>query len=59
MELGESCGRVVGKIEGSEVDRDATKRQTKSVNLDPWGLLKAKPFFQRANMGWTWAIAHM
>ena len=38
MELGKSWGRVGGKTEGHEEDRDSTGRPTESTNLDPWGL---------------------
>ena len=36
MDLGHSCGRGGGRIEGTEGDRDSTREST---NLDPWGLL--------------------
>ena len=36
MELGESCGRFGGEIEGPEEDRDSTGRPTEST--DPLGL---------------------
>ena len=38
MELGEFYGRVGGRTEGPEEDRDSTERQPESANLDPWGL---------------------
>ena len=37
VELGESCGRVVGRIAGLKRDRNSTKRPTESTNLDSWG----------------------
>jgi hypothetical protein len=37
MELGNSYGRIGGKLAGPERDRDSTGTQTESTNLDPWG----------------------
>jgi hypothetical protein len=36
MELRKSCGRVGGRIEGPEGDRDSA-RSTESTNMDFWG----------------------
>jgi hypothetical protein len=36
MELGDSYGRIGGKIAGSKGDRNSTRRPTESTNLDPW-----------------------
>jgi hypothetical protein len=43
VELLESYGRVGGRIEGSEEDRDSTGRSTESTNLDPWELSENEP----------------
>ena len=43
MELLESCGRVGGRIEEPEEDRDSTGRPTESTNLDLWGLPETEP----------------
>ena len=40
MELGESYGRVGGRIEGPEQDRDSIGISTESSNLDSWGALR-------------------
>ena len=37
MEVRDSYGRVGGRIEGPEGDRNSTGRPTESTNLDPWG----------------------
>jgi hypothetical protein len=37
MKLGDSCGRIVGRISGPEGDRNSIGRPTESTNLDPWG----------------------
>jgi hypothetical protein len=39
MELGNSNGRIGGRIEGSKRDRNSIGRPTKSTNLDPWSSL--------------------
>jgi hypothetical protein len=36
MEVGDSYGRVGGRIEGPEWDRNSTGRPTESTNLDLW-----------------------
>jgi hypothetical protein len=36
MELGDSYGRIGGRIVGSEGDRNSTGRPTESTNLYPW-----------------------
>jgi hypothetical protein len=38
MELGESYGRVGGRIGGSGGVRNSTGRPTESTNQGPWGL---------------------
>jgi hypothetical protein len=43
MELGESFGRVGGRIEGPKGDRDITGRPTEPANLDCWGLSETEP----------------
>ena len=37
MEFGESRGRVGGRTEGPEGDRNSIGRPTESTNMDPWG----------------------
>ena len=37
MELGDSNGKIEGRIAGLYGDRNSTGRQTESTNLDPWG----------------------
>jgi len=37
MELGNSYGRIGGRIVGPEGDRNSTGRPTETTNLDPWG----------------------
>jgi hypothetical protein len=36
MELRDSYGRIGGRIEGPEGNRNFTGRHTESTNLDPW-----------------------
>jgi hypothetical protein len=36
MELEDSYGRIRGRMAGPEGDRNFTRRQTASNNLDPW-----------------------
>ena len=40
MELGDSYGRIGGKIVGLERDRNFTGRPKESIHLDPWGSQK-------------------
>jgi hypothetical protein len=57
MELGESYGRVRGRIERTEGNRNSTRRPTVSSNLDPWGLSETEPpTKQIAYMSWTLAL---
>jgi hypothetical protein len=35
MEVGDSYGRIMGRIESPEGDENSTVRPTKSINLDP------------------------
>jgi hypothetical protein len=42
-ELGESYGRVGGRISGPEGDRNSTGRPTMSTNLDPWEVPETEP----------------
>jgi hypothetical protein len=37
MELGNSYGRIGGRIAGSKGERNFTGRPTESTHLDPWG----------------------
>jgi hypothetical protein len=37
MELGDSYGRIGGRIAGPKGDRNFTGRPTESTNLEPWG----------------------
>ncbi|XP_021035460.1 uncharacterized protein LOC110307580 [Mus caroli] len=37
-ELGDSYGRVGGRIAGTEGDKNSIGRPIESANLDPWGL---------------------
>ena len=37
MELGDSYGRIGGRIVGPEGDTNSTGIPTESTNLDPWG----------------------
>ena len=39
MELGDSYGRIGGRLEGSEGLRNSTGRPTELTNLDLWGSL--------------------
>jgi hypothetical protein len=39
----ESCGRVEGRIEGLEEDRDSRRRPTELPNMDPRGLPGTEP----------------
>jgi hypothetical protein len=39
----ETCGRVRGRIEGTGVVKDTTKRLTEPTNLGPWGLMETEP----------------
>jgi hypothetical protein len=41
--LREFYGRVVGKIEEPQVDRNSTGRLTETTNLDPWWLSETEP----------------
>ena len=44
VELGESCGRVGGRIEqAGERVKDTTRRPTESTNLSPWVLTETEP----------------
>jgi hypothetical protein len=43
MEVRDSYGRVGGRIEGPEGDRNSTGRPTKSTHLDPWELSDTEP----------------
>jgi len=43
MDLRESCGRLGGRIEQPEEDRDSTRRPRKSSNLDLWGFQGMNP----------------
>ena len=43
MELRKSYGRVGGRTEGPEKDRDSTGRPTESTILDLWGLPETEP----------------
>jgi hypothetical protein len=44
VELGESCGRVGGRIEqAGERVKDTTRRPTESTNLSPGGLTETEP----------------
>jgi len=43
MELGDSYGRVEGKISGPKGDRNSIGRPTEATNLDPRGLLETEP----------------
>jgi hypothetical protein len=36
MELGDSYGRIEGRIIGPRGNRNSTERPTESTNLDPW-----------------------
>jgi hypothetical protein len=42
-EVGDPCGRVRGRIEGTEGDGNPIGRPTVSTNLDPWELPETKP----------------
>jgi hypothetical protein len=37
MKLGDCYGRIRGRFEGPEGDRNSKGRPTESTNLDPWG----------------------
>jgi hypothetical protein len=50
MDLGDSYGRVRGRIEGPEGDRKSTGRSTESTNLDPWGSQKLN-YYPKSTQG--------
>jgi hypothetical protein len=43
MELGDSYGRIGGRIVGPEGDRNSTGRPTESTNLDTLGFSEYEP----------------
>jgi hypothetical protein len=43
MELGESNGRVRGRIEGARMVKSTTKRPTEPTYLGPWELTEVEP----------------
>ena len=43
MEVGDTYGRVVGRSQGQEVDRNLTERPTESTNLNSWELSESGP----------------
>ena len=47
MDLGDSYGRVGGRIEGPEGDRNFTGRPTKSINLVFWQLSETETPIKR------------
>jgi len=52
MQLGDSYGRIGGRIAGPDGDRNSTRRPTKSSNLDPWSSQRLSTS-QRTYTGWT------
>ena len=43
MELGDSYGRIGGRIAGPEGDKNSTGRPSESTYLDPWGSQETEP----------------
>lgn len=43
MELRKCCGRVAGKIEGPEENKDSMGRPMESTNLAPWEFSETEP----------------
>jgi hypothetical protein len=42
-EVGDTYGKVRGRIDGPQGDGNPTGRPTVSTNLDPWELIETKP----------------
>ena len=53
MELRESYGRIEGRIQGPEEDRNSTE----STNLDPWELSETEPPSKEHTRAGTEALA--
>ena len=43
MNIGDSYGRVSGRVEGPEDDRNSTAKPIESNNLDSWQLSETEP----------------
>jgi hypothetical protein len=52
MELGHSYERVKGRFEGTEGDKNSTRRSAESTNLDPWDSQRLN-HKQRTYTGWN------
>jgi hypothetical protein len=59
MELGESYGRVGGRIKKSKEDRASLGRRTESTNLNPWGLSETEPPTKEQAQAGPRSPAHM
>jgi hypothetical protein len=51
MKLGDSYGRIRGRIVGPEGDRNSTGRPTESTNLDHWGSESEPPTKEHTQAG--------
>jgi hypothetical protein len=51
MELGDSYGRIGGRITGPEGVRNSTGKPTESTNLHPWDSQRLN--YQPKNTSWT------
>jgi hypothetical protein len=49
--LGNSYGRIGGRIMGPEGDKNSTGRLTESTNLDPWDSLESETTNRRTYTG--------
>jgi hypothetical protein len=59
VKLREFYGRVGGRTERPEDDRDFTEKPTESTNLDPWGLPETEsPTKEQAQAG-PRSLAHV
>ena len=59
MELGESCGRVGGRIVGLKGDRNFTGKPTDSSNLDSRGLSKVESPYKKDTMARPRSLIHI
>jgi hypothetical protein len=51
MELGDSYGRIGGRIVGPERDRNSTGRLTELTNMDPWRPSEIKSSTKELDLG--------
>ena len=57
--LGDSNGRVRGRIEKDEGDGNPIGRATVSTNLDPWEFLEAKAPTEEHTWAGPWPLLHI